>query len=347
LGVSVAMLLYLLAFGDGARNFLRRNLSAFSPQILILPKEYVSSQPLLPRGLADTLREMKVGKVFSILRLPYMGGFPPKAMGVVMGRDFSSSMRFITDYEILRGRDIGDSTRREALVGRGLAKVLGLKVGDSLTVATGRYVVVGIMGGEAELIDNTVIVPLNLLMRDLGTDRVLAIAVSPPPERLNEALDSLKAVLPNYTVQTSRWLADLANSMVAFGDALRLSLSLVSLFVSAVLLFAVMSITVQERRWEFALLRALGATRRFLLASVVGQSALVSLAGWLLGSIVGLLLVAVSDRMIRSRFGLDLLDVSPSSFALSFALAMMIGVLGGLLPAMALLRSNIREGLGG
>ena len=347
LAVSIAALIYLLSFGEGTRNLMRKNLRAFNLQILVLPpSQSLSVQPILPRSLTDSIRALGVGKVYAILRMPYTAGFPPKAFGVVFGKDFSSSLPFVSEYNVSAGRDLRDSTRREALVGEVLARSLKLKVGDSITVGIGKYRVVGIIKAGSPLVDNAVIVPLNLLMKDMGTDRILAVAVSPPPESLKVVLRLLKERFPNYTVQTSESLMKMASSLVAIGDAVRFGLSSVALFVTTVFLFAIMAITVQERRWEFAVLRALGGTRSLVFRLVVGQSIIVSLIGWGLGTAVGWMLVVLSERVMMDRFGLSMVAMSPGMVLLALVVAVVVGLLGGLFPAVSAVRMNVREGLG-
>ena len=284
--------------------------------------------------------------MYSILRMPYTAGFPPKAFGVVFGKDFSSSLPFISEYEVISGRDLKDSTRREALVGEVMARSLHLKVGDSITVGTHRYGVVGIIRAGSPLVDNAIVVPLNLLMEEMGTDRVLSIAVAPPPDSLRIALNVLRRRFPKYTVQTSESLVKMANTLVSVGDAVRFGLSSVALFVTTVFLFAIMAITVQERRWEFAVLRALGATRSLVFRLVVGQALAVSLVGWLLGVVVGWGLVSVSGKVMLDRFGLNIVALSPGIVLLSLIVAVVVGLVGSLFPAISAVRMNVREGLG-
>ena len=347
MAISVASLVYFLSFGEGARRLIRKSVEDFNLQILVLPPaQSLTVQPLLPRSLADSIRSLGIGKVYSILRLPYTAGFPPRAMGVVFGRDFSSSLRFISRYEVVRGRDLRDSTVREAVVGEALAKALGWDVGDTLTVGTGRYVVVGVVKAGSPMVDNAVIVPLNLLMEDMGTDRLLAVAVAPPPGKTEEVLSLLKREFPGYTIQTSEELVKLAKSFVALGDAIRFGLSSIALFVTAVLLFAIMAITVQERRWEFAVLRALGATRWFIFRLVLAQALTVSFVGWIFGASLGWGLAEVTSRVTVEKFGLDMVEVSPSILLLALLVALGVGLVGSLFPALSAVRMDIREGLG-
>ena len=347
LAVSITSLVYLMSFGEGARSLIRKNARAFNLQILVLPPgQALSVQPILPRQLADSVRALGVGKVYAVLRLPYTGGFPPKAVGVVFGKDFSSLMHFLADYSIGKGRDLTDSTRREAVVGSVMARTAGWKIGDTVVIGTGKYVIVGIAKAESPIVDNAIIVPLNLLMEDMGTERILAVAVAPPPERSREVVEILKKRFPNYSVQTSEDLMKLAQSFVAMGDAIRFGLSSIALFVTAVFLFAIMAITVQERRWEFSVLRALGATRWFIFRLVIVQAVAVSVIGWLLGVLLGWGLVEVSGKVMVRVFGLNLLDMSAGIVLLSLLVAIVVGFVGSVFPAVSAVRINIREGLG-
>jgi len=347
LAVSITSLVYFMSFGEGARSLMQKNVRAFNLQILILPSEQaLSIQPILPRTLADSVRALGVGKVYAVLRLPYTGGFPPRAVGVVFGKDFSSSLHFLADYSIERGKDLKDSTRREAVVGSVIAKTAGWKIWDTITIGTGRYVIVGIAKAGSPIVDNAIIVPLNLLMEDMGTDRILAVAVSPPPERSEEVVEILKKRFPHYSVQTSQDLMKLAQSFVAMGDAIRFGLSSIALFVTAVFLFAIMAITVQERRWEFAVLRALGATKWFIFRLVMVQAIAVSLIGWAVGVLLGWGLVELSGKVMMRMFGLDLLDMSFGIVLLSLSVAIAVGFVGSVFPAVSAVRINVREGLG-
>lgn len=347
ISVSISSLVYLMSFGEGARNLVRQNLKAFKLQILLLPKgQALSFQPVLHPSLADSVRNLGIGEVYAVLRLPYTAGFPPKAIGVVFGKDFSSSLRFLADYRIERGRDLTDSTKREAVVGGTLARLMGLEVGDSVFVGTAVYTVVGITRAGSAIVDNAVIVPLNLLMEDMGVERILAVAVAPPPEKAKEAVSILKKRFPNYEVQTSEDLLKLAQSFIAIGDAIRFGLSSVALFITAVFLFAVMAITVQERRWEFALLRAFGGTKWLVFRLVVGQAVFVSLFGWVLGVVLGWGLIVISGRVIVDKFGLKMMAMSPSIIILSLLMAVLVGLIGSVFPAVSAVRMDIREGLG-
>lgn len=80
------------------------------------------------------------------------------------------------------------------------------------------------------------------------------------------------------------------------------ALSMVALATGAFLVFSTLALQAARRRQEFALLRALGVTRRGLAAMLAFEGALIGAAGAAIGTIVGL----VGSRALLERSGADL-----------------------------------------
>ncbi|MDR0583517.1 MAG: ABC transporter permease [Treponema sp.] len=78
--------------------------------------------------------------------------------------------------------------------------------------------------------------------------------------------------------------------------------------LAVVVLAAVFSLSIHERKKEFALLRILGATRRKLIAVVLGESSLAGLAGGAAGIVLASLAVFPFSTLISGRLELPYLD---------------------------------------
>ena len=78
--------------------------------------------------------------------------------------------------------------------------------------------------------------------------------------------------------------------------------------LAVVILAAVFSGSIHERKKEFALLRILGATRRKLVAIVLGESSLAGLAGGAAGIVLASLAVFPFSTLISERLELPYLD---------------------------------------
>jgi putative ABC transport system permease protein len=110
----------------------------------------------------------------------------------------------------------------------------------------------------------------------------------------------------------------------------------IALFVGAFIIANTFSITVLQRTREFALLRSLGASRRQVVGSVVGEAVLIGLVASVLGVIAGLGLATGLQAML-SLFGFDMpsgaLVLKPRTVVVALGVGVVVTVVASLLPA--------------
>jgi len=140
--------------------------------------------------------------------------------------------------------------------------------------------------------------------------------------------------------RVSARLGILTGGLLAFG--------LIAVLVGAFVIFNTFSITVTQRIGEFALLRALGATRAQILGAVLAEAAAVGA----LASLAGLAAGTAAARALRALFsgaGFDLpttrLVLEPRTVIVSLALGVLVTVLAGLQPALRATRVAPLEAL--
>ncbi|MGJ7441665.1 ABC transporter permease [Aquipuribacter sp. MA13-6] len=109
----------------------------------------------------------------------------------------------------------------------------------------------------------------------------------------------------------------------------------VALFVGAFIIFNTFSMLVAQRTRELALLRAIGASRRQVTSSVLGESLLVGLVGSLAGLAVGIGLAAGIQQVVSALFGLSLtgLPVNPRTIIATLVVGVLVTGLAAVLPA--------------
>jgi putative ABC transport system permease protein len=99
-----------------------------------------------------------------------------------------------------------------------------------------------------------------------------------------------------------------------------------------------------ERRRELGVLRALGATRRFVAESLLAEAGLLALCGASVGVFLGALAMVLSRRLIMSSLGVPFLLPSPGSLALQIGIGLLLAmfsvVLAALLPAIKISRQE-------
>jgi putative ABC transport system permease protein len=109
-----------------------------------------------------------------------------------------------------------------------------------------------------------------------------------------------------------------------------------------------MSMAVRERRTEIGVLKTLGFSSAHVMGFVVGEALLLGVLGGALGVIgsQGLLYAvshapAVAD--ILAGIGLSGLELKPAVAALGFAIAVILGLFAGLVPAVSAYRARITD----
>ncbi|UNX56494.1 FtsX-like permease family protein [Georgenia sp. TF02-10] len=125
------------------------------------------------------------------------------------------------------------------------------------------------------------------------------------------------------------------NQLLGFLGTFLLVFALISLFVAGFLITNTFAMSVRQRQREFALLRAVGAGPGQVLASVVGQAAVVGALGSAVGIVGGIGLIALI-RWWLARLGMDLggdVVISAGQAAVVVALGTGSAALAAALPA--------------
>jgi ABC-type lipoprotein release transport system permease subunit len=120
-----------------------------------------------------------------------------------------------------------------------------------------------------------------------------------------------------------------ASSIVILWTLIVLTMTIAALFVSTVL-----SRSVAERRLEFATLRAIGVSSRTVLLTVGAEAALVSVLATVLGAALSLFLGWPLNALAAPASNVDTLYVADVNLFLAvFGLAVVLGIVSGILPA--------------
>ncbi len=152
--------------------------------------------------------------------------------------------------------------------------------------------------------------------------------------------EPLTAILPGVA------LTELWRTLSYAEDAL----AVVSFFVLAVgLLGMLVSIytSLNERRREMAILRAIGAGPQKIVFLLVAESAILSVAGAGLGAAMIYSFCAVAQPVVEDKFGLYLPIQAPTPLAWTYlGVVVGAGILIGFVPAIRAYRNALADGLG-
>lgn len=174
----------------------------------------------------------------------------------------------------------------------------------------------------------------------------------------SELKDRIRSALPqpDLIVQTGREDADEQASILnnLIGKIIRyalLAFAGVAILVGAFIIYNTFSITVAQRTREFAMLRTIGASRRQILASVIGEAFLIGLIASVAGILLGLGLAWGLGKLFAAvGFGLPAtgLILSWQTVVVCLAVGIGITVLASIFPALRATRiapiAALREG---
>ena len=271
----------------------------------------------------------------------------------------------------------------EAVIGAEVARALGYKLGDRVTLSHGLgelapehadkpFVVVGILGRTGTPVDRTVHISLQAIeaihldwaggapMPGMKIPAEYARKFDLEPKQVTAALVGLKSRAAVFNVQ--RFVANFEAepllavlpgvaldelwAAVGLGERALMAISGLVALVSLASLVAVVLAGLNERRRELAVLRAVGAGPRHVLVLLAAEGALVTLAGALLGVLAAALAVVAAGPWVQGQFGIALQAQmpTPEQWAL-FVAVLLAGMLASLVPGWRAYRLSLADGL--
>ena len=255
----------------------------------------------------------------------------------------------LTGIEIVDGRSL--QADDEMIINRNAADEGDLTVGSSVEIATtdgirsftlvGIYEIIG-QGSIAGAV--TVSLDLGVVQEIAGTpDQILTIFARSDDLDQQALVDAIAAALPDGTdaevisgEQSAEELSDSFTQFISIFTTFLLVFAVIALLVGCFIIYNTFSILVAQRGKELALLRAIGATRRQVLASVLIEAAIVGIVASAIGIGVGILLANGIYALLNS-IGLELPSsgtiVASSTIIVSFVVGTGVTFFSAIVPA--------------
>lgn len=237
-------------------------------------------------------------------------------------------------------------TGLRAAIGTAIANQLDLKVGDEFELEGERWTVSGILDGGDKVYDQEIWVELEELS--------VAAKRTTLSHYVVRAVDAMAAAKLIETVNEGRrypLLARTAPEFYASAGIMSIFMAFIGRFIAIIVAIGAalggmntMYSAVAGRRREIGILRVLGYHRRSVLFSFLCESSLISMIGGIAGLILGFILSSVSvidlPYLVENRVSIGAAQVGSS-----LILALIIGLVGGLLPSLNAARTPLIESL--
>jgi len=250
--------------------------------------------------------------------------------------------------------------RTGAIAGARLAERFNWKVGDRIPIKTTLYGsngvwefnLDGIYHGNRPQSDETQF----WLQWDYFEEKVPAsfkgqigwyiLRVDNPDDapRIAKSIDDLFANSPNET-KTETESAFAAGWVKQFGNIQKLivSIGVVVFFTLLLVTGNTMAISVRERTSELAVFKAIGYSDRSILFFVLAEALTIAIIGGMLGMALALLAVPALGKILTGL--LPTIVLAPSVLVFGLAVALLTGVLSGILPGFGAMRLRVVNAL--
>lgn len=351
LTIGVATVVALMAITTTMQADVSNKLDEYGANILIVPKANdlslsyggvtVASAAYdvgeLTLGDLDRIETIKNARNISVVAPKLLGAIPLGGHSVlVAGVRFADELR-IKQWWDMEGQE--PVTADDALVGLRLARILELQPGDKVEINDHTFRVAGILAENGSQDDDILFVDLATAQRVMDKPEtvslveVSALCTECPIE---DMVQQITGVLPQARVTALRQAVTLRMETVGQLSRFALAVSAVVIAIGALVVLTTMLGAVAERRQEIGLFRALGFRQRHVMRVILGEAGLVSLAGGLLGWLLGMgAAVVLAPRLVNLATPVIW---NPWLAMGAIGGAVLVGLVGSLYPAISAAR---------
>jgi putative ABC transport system permease protein len=308
----------------------------------------ISTHPLLAR---DELGPLATADVVVTKQVELADG--TGSMSVSIRGTTPAGIRMRSQVRLLQGRWFQPNLGEVVVPRRMVGKYVGLELGHSFSMASRRWTVVGVFDGNDSAFDSEVWGDADDLVQAFHRWNAFSSVVV----RLRHAEDAPAFIAdmdrdvrlkleartePRYFAE----MGDAGKPMQILGQIITVILTVGAIFAAMNTMYS----AVAGRTAEIGALRAIGYRRREILASFQWEAILLTLLGGLLGCCGALLFNGVQTGATSMNTFSDMgyaFAVTPALVGQGLAFSLVMGILGGFLPAWRASRMPIVEAMRG
>lgn len=261
----------------------------------------------------------------------------------------------VMSYSLAEGRDFSQMEIRGgsnvAILGYNVAQELfgdSYPVGKKVKVKGGSATVVGVLEKQGESMvsivntDDAVILPLQFGKTVLASAWGSGMMMAAPAEGVSRDafIDELRLLLrscrglspserDDFAINEMTFLLDMLDSVFRGISKAGWIIGAFSLIIGGFGIANIMFVSVQERMNQIGIQKALGAKRYVILTQFMVEASFLSLAGGLVGILL-VFLISIPVNAVSEYFTITL---SPDNAIAGMLIAVVLGILSGLIPA--------------
>lgn len=319
------------------------------------------------------IRTLKYEDALAIAKLPSVEMAAPFVLGTsrAIYQNDSKKITFmgstaeasgITNTDVILGQNITE----QDVKARATVAVLGYKtkedlfgeedpIGKTIRIQKINFKVIGVLeerGAQVFMnLDENIYLPITTVQKLLlGVDHVRWIIVKAKDEEsIDQAVSDIRLLLrerhniynpegdptkDDFKVMSQKETADILKDITSIFTLLLSSIAAISLVVGGIGIMNIMLVSVTERTREIGLRKAVGATKKDILAQFLFEAVFLTLSGGILGIGLGAVFSLIGSIIFSQVLGAPLgFTLSLNAIAWGVGVSAAIGILFGIYPA--------------
>jgi len=357
--VGIATIVTLVTLTRSMSSDIERKMDEFGANILITPQSNglaMNYGGISLGGVSFDQREIleaDLARVKTITNHKNISAISPKVLGglkvgsrdvLLVGVNFDSELKMKQWWQVF-----GDTPKnqQELLVGSDASKILNLNPGDELKLKGETFKVTGVLDQTGSQDDSLVFASLPKAQKLLGKEgkitlvEVAALCSGCP---IGDMVTQIAEKLPDAKVSAIQQVVE--GRLKALDQFKRFSYAMagVVVFIGSLIVFVTMMGSVNERTTEIGVFRAIGFRKSHIMRIILLEAALVSLLAGFLGYAVGMGGAKLALPFMAESKNAHLIWDTTVAFG-SIGLALMLGLLASLYPALHASRMDPTEAL--
>ncbi len=375
IAIGVSAVLMLTSLAEGARLYVTDQFNSMGTHLLMVSpgKNEVGGVGSIATSMSGAPRPLTLEDAMAVERNPLIATVTPLLPGSgtvnyqgvertidVVGATYHMQQLF--NYEMQSGRFLPridlDNISAQAVLGNIVARELfgtAAPVGKWVRLGDRRVRVIGVMAQAGQTgainVDEAVFVPIAFAMQMYNRDsihRMMVEAVS--EDALARAEQAIIATIKerhaghdDVTVLNQGAILATFNTIFLVLTTSLAGVASISLLVAGTLIMNVMLVAVSQRTEEIGLIKALGGKRRQIITLFLTEAAILSLLGAFVGVLAGQLVITIARQVY------PIVNFQAPGWAVIAAvlMALVSGLLFGIMPARRAAALNPVEALAG
>ncbi|AKB53967.1 MULTISPECIES: ABC transporter permease [Methanosarcina] len=367
--IGIGSVVGILSLGDAMQEQVQSKLSEMDLTKITISPGYTKASSNMPGpgGMGGTttdveLTDTDIAALQGLNNISYIEGEISGSVPVIYAAQNATLSitgvdpqvwQYMTTLTTQSGRLLEPSDKYVAVIGSGVASGIydqDIGVNQVITINGKAVRVVGILSEEGEG-DRSIYMPIDgavTLIDDAENGVYDSISIKAKNE---DAVDSLTEDIVDklmisrhivsdddrdFSVSASKSMAESVTEMTSSMTLFLSAIAAVSLLVGAVGIANTMFTSVLEKTKEIGTMKAIGAKNRDILMIFLFNSAMVGLVGGILGDMLGAFISTLFPMLglqMMGGGGSSSMYFAPDLMALGLGLAILIGVISGVVPA--------------